>query len=140
MKGAEKVFVTDHGLVNAFAVASASDQRVRSRAFEAVVFRHLRDLAREQDGDISYSRQKDDLEIDFVLELPGRRVAIEVTSSGSVRERKVERLVRAADELGAEEKLLVFGGLTESVQKGVRVIPIGELLMRPERVLERGTG
>jgi len=140
MSGPEKVYVTDHGLVNAFAVASASDQRVRSRAFEAVIFRHLRDLAREQNGEISYYRQRDDLEIDFVLELPGRRVAVEVTSSGSVRERKVERLVRAADELGAEERFLVFGGLTESVQEGVRVIPIGEILMRPERVLERETG
>jgi len=81
--------VTDHGLINAFAMAGASDQRVRSRAFEAVVFRHLRDLARQHDGEISYFRQKDDLEIDFVLELPGRRVAVEATSSGAVRERKV---------------------------------------------------
>lgn len=140
MTGPEKVFVADHGLVNAFAVAGAADERVRSRAFEAVVFRHLRDLAREHDGEISFYRQRDDLEIDFVLELSGRRVAVEVTSSGSVRERKIERLARAADELGAEERFLVFGGLTATVREGVRLIPLRELLMRPERVLEREAG
>lgn len=141
MRAPEKIYAADHGLVSAFAVTSASEERVRSRVFEAVVFRHLRDLtrerAREREGGLSFFRQRNDLEIDFVLELPERRVAVEVTSSGTVPERKIERLGRAADELGAEERFLVSGGVTEAVRDGVRVLPLREFLLRPERVLER---
>lgn len=92
LRSRSKVYAGDPGLVTAFALSPTEDPGVRARVFEAAVFRHLREAAREMEGRLSYFRHKDDLEIDFVLEFAGRTVGIEVTSSLRVRPDKLGRL------------------------------------------------
>lgn len=71
------------------------------------------------------------MEIDFVLETPEGRTAIEVTASRRPKARKFRRLGRAAKELGAERTLLVHGALIDEEVEGVRAVPLGRFLLAP---------
>lgn len=138
LQGAQspKVFAADHGLVAALSTLDLSAPEVRGRVFEAVVFRHLRDLERVHLGRLSYFRLREDLEIDFVLEVEGRRLAIEVTSSSEVRPRKLDKVRRAAEELGAKRLFFVHGGLSETREGSLVSLPLPRFLLAPERILE----
>jgi predicted AAA+ superfamily ATPase len=116
LRSRPKVYAADPGLVAAFALFPASEPGVKARVFEAAVFRHLREAARELEGKLSYFRHKEDLEIDFVLEAAGTTVGIEVTSGPRVRPDKLSRLRKAGEELGADRLLLIHGGLLEEKQ------------------------
>jgi hypothetical protein len=137
LRSRPKVFAVDPGLVSAFASSPVQDSEVRARSFEAGVFRHLREVAREREGSLSYFRQRDDLEVDFVLEIAGRKVGIEVTSSSRVKPDKVERLRQAGKELGAERLFLIHGGLVEGsvTSSDVVFIPLAKFLLDPAVVI-----
>jgi predicted AAA+ superfamily ATPase len=131
-----KVYAADHGLVSALSSLDVSAPEVRGRVFEAVVFRHLRELARTHQGRLSYFRVREDLELDFVVEVGGRRVAVEVTSSPEVRPRMLAKVRAAAAELGAARLFFVHGGLAEAADELLVVSPLSRFLLAPEKILE----
>ncbi|MBI4231218.1 MAG: ATP-binding protein [Planctomycetes bacterium] len=132
-----RVYAADHSLVWAF-VASAdplTDPRDKGRIYEAVVFRHLRDVARAREGTLSYFRQDDDQEVDFILEALSARVAIEVTSSREPEERKKVRLREAGKAVKADRLVLIHDGFTNKEEKGILLIPLRDFLLDPARVM-----
>ena len=100
LRSRSKIYAADPGLVMAFAPLPVQDPSVRAKAFEAAVFRHLREVARTNEGKLTFFRHKEKLEIDFVLEGPEGLVAIEVTSGMRLRGRQDGRLRQAAKEWG----------------------------------------
>jgi predicted AAA+ superfamily ATPase len=139
LRSKSKIYASDPGLVMAFAPLPVQDASVRARAFEAAVYRHLRETAREWEGRLSYFRQGEDLEIDFVLEDQSGLVAIEVTSGLRVRADKLERLRQAAKKLGTDRRLLVHGGVIEDKAEGVETVPLQRFLLDPSAFLREGT-
>lgn len=132
LRSRTKVYAADHGLVAAFAPSPRDDARVRGQVFEAVVFRHLREAARRREGQVTYFRERDELEIDFVVEAEGLVTGVEVTSSGRLRPDKVEKLRRAGRELGAGRLLLVHGGMIdEEIGEGVQAVALASFLLDP---------
>jgi len=140
LRSKSKIYAADPGLVMAFAPLPVQDASVRARAFEAAVYRHLRETAREWEGRLSYFRQGEDLEIDFVLEDQGRLVAIEVTSGLRVRADKLERLRQAARRLGTDRRLLIHGGVLAETAEGVETVPVQRFLLDPGSFLREGAG
>jgi len=142
LKPRPKLYAADPGLVSAFAAAPwREDAEHRGRLFEAAVFRHLRDLAREHDGELSYFRPRQDKEVDFVLDGPAGVTAIEVTASTRLKPAKVARLKSAARELGAGRTVLVHGGLVEEEAAGVAAVPLPSFLRDPAgRLFGEGDG
>jgi predicted AAA+ superfamily ATPase len=140
LRSKSKIYAADPGLVMAFAPLPVQDASVRGKAFEAAVYRHLRETAREREGRLSYFRQAEDLEIDFVLEDQSGLVAIEVTSGLRVRADKLERLRQAAKKLGTDRRLLIHGGFIEETTEGVETVPVQRFLLDPGSFLRRGTG
>lgn len=133
---------TDHGLIAAFAPLSdpLSDVRVRGRMYEAAVFRHMRGLAapgglRDPLWSIGYFRRGDDLEIDFVLSRDSLVVAVEVTSSASVRRDKLERFRQACEALGVTRSVLIHGGPISERQGSMAMLSMADFLMNPEKVM-----
>lgn len=135
MRGDPKIYASEHGLIWALSLVSSRSSEVLSKVYEAVVFRHLRDLSRVFGRSLSYFRQRDDLEIDFVLELPSKRMAIEVTSQQGVSRSRIERIRRASAELEADSSYLVFGGVASSRKEGVSVLPLVQFLLDPAGAL-----
>ncbi len=131
LRSKSKIYASDPGLVVAFAPLPVQDLTVRGRVFEAAVFRHLREAARELEGRLTFFRHREDLEIDFVLEDPRGLVAIEVTSGMRVRADKAERLRQAAKELGADRRILIHGGVIEETGKEVEAVAIQRFLLDP---------
>ena len=140
LRGRPKLYAADHGLVNAFAEAPTRDPEVRSRVFEAVVTRHLREVARARGGRVADLRWGNELELDFLLEVGEERVAVEVTQSIQPKAEKRKALERAADRAGAKRAILIHGGLAEGEVEGVVFVPIGSFLGRPEAALTGGGG
>lgn len=131
LRGRPKIFACDHGVVGAFAEAPIWDAEVRSRIFETVVYRHLREIARRERGRVVYLRWGDGLEVDFVLEVGAERVAIEVTHSVQPKPSKCHAVARAAERSGASRAVLVHGGLTERDLEGVALVPLSRFLAAP---------
>lgn len=132
LRSRSKLFAADPGLVLAFTLLSPTEAEARSAVFEAAVFRHLREAARDHEARLGYFRHKEDLEIDFVHQAPGAGpVGIEVTSSRQIRPEKVSRLVRAGQHLEAERLVLVHGGPTERAIEGVRTVSLLQFLLDP---------
>lgn len=138
LRGRPKLYAADHGLVTAFAETSPRDSEVRSRVFEAVVYRHLREMTRARGGELRYLRWGDGLEVDFVLEVEGERLAIEVTQSLQPRADKRGTLVRAADRAGANRASLIHGGFAEGDIEGVAFVPLAQFLSDPASELFGG--
>ena len=139
LRATPKIFSGDHGLISAFApqLEPLDIPEIRARVFEAVVFRHLRELAREREHFVTFGRIDDDLEIDFILHRDdGAAVGVEVTSSTEVRGKKIGRATEAARLLGIRRLFFVFGGLTRHRVGEVEVIPLHDFLLAPEQVLE----
>lgn len=135
LRGRPKVYASDHGLVFAFADDPSSPE-VRGRAFEAIVFRHLRGIDAEIARGLRYYRsRRGDLETDFVLD--GGRVVLEVTSRTDVDREKRARLARVAKRTGAERAIIVHGGIRQSEVEGVTLLPLAPFLMDPSLVVER---
>ncbi len=134
LRSEPKLYAADHGLVTAFA-PSPREAAVRARAFEAVVFRHLRQIAPGLARDLGYFRQGDD-ELDFVCELEGARVGVEVTSSSRLRPEKIEGMKAAGKRAGATRLLLVHGGYLEQPAREVQLVPLPRFLLDPRSALE----
>ena len=131
LRSRPRIYAADPGLVTAFALTSIQDKKVEAQAFEAAVLRHLQEAARELHGELSYFRQDDDLEIDFVLDCGGELTGIEVTSSPRARPDKVGRLMKAGAALKARRLLLVHGGTLEETAGDVRAVALPQFLLNP---------
>ncbi len=140
-----KIYAADHGLVVAFTPRGSveRDQRARSRAFEAVVFRHLRDVANLVQGELSFLRDRDrrsnkndDLEADFVLTCDDGAVVIEVTSSPTPSPKKFNRLFRAGEILKTSRLVMIHGGSTDSTEDRSISLSLARFLSEPEAVLD----
>jgi hypothetical protein len=138
LRSQPKIYAADHGLVAAFAPGGSveRDQTVRSQAFEAVVFRHLRDVAKLVHGELTFFRRDDDLEADFVLSSDQGRVVVEVIASLSPAPRKLNRLFRAAEILKTSRLVMIHGGIMDSPQGMVNSLSLARFLLTPESVLE----
>jgi len=133
-----KVYATDHGLISAFeSVQRLSDEEVRGRVFEAVVFRHLRDLARSGRSGLGFIRSPE--EVDFVLRRPDDPIGIEVTASRNPA-RKTKRLRDVKEEARLASVFVVHGGHQSSESNSIFHLPIHRFLLRPSIVLEGGAG
>jgi len=133
-----RLYAADHGLVNAFAAvaAPAHDQELRSKVFEAVVYRHLREVARHTgmgSSGVRYLRVGNRDEIDFVVKAGDAETAVEVTASPRLRD---DKLARFNDVVGrfvpAARRVLVYGGLVDEERDGVEVMPLAHFLLDPE--------
>jgi predicted AAA+ superfamily ATPase len=135
LRAQSKIFAADHGLITAFSAYSEpmEESDVRARVFEAVVYRHLRELSRAQAGQLSFVRLREDLEIDFVFQVGKTKVSIEVTSSTEATSRKIVRSAEAMSRLGITRKLLIHGGLISGRVDDIETIPLHDFLMDPER-------
>ena len=133
LRSRPKIFAADHGLITAFSPhpEPLEISEVLARVYEAVVFRHLRELARENRGELSFFRLNDDLEVDFVIRYSGTAVGIEVTSSPEARPDKLARTCEALRKAGIERKLLLHGGLTMTRASDVDIVPLHEFLLAP---------
>ena len=140
LRSKPKLYAADHGLVMAFAASPdpVNDPEVRGRVFEAVVYRHLREL--NLNSPPTYLRIDDNLEIDFVLDLPVGPMLVEVTASPRVRDEKLARLEKVGDHVGAVRWVLIHGGITE--RRGTLepaddtvTLPLARFLLEPEIVL-----
>lgn len=138
LRGRPKLYAADHGLVTAFARVSPRDSEVRSKLIEAVAFRHLRAVARSRGGDLRYLRWRDQLEVDFVLDVGGERFAVEVTQSVQPKAGKRATLERAAQRAGARRAVLVHGGLADGEVEGVDFVPLSRFLAAPWSALTGG--
>jgi len=139
LRSRPRIYAIDPGLIMAFALAPPQDPRLEAQGVEAAVYRHLREVAREQEWELSYFRQDDDLEIDFVLDRAGDLTGIEVTSSSRVRPDKVRRVQKAGAALGAKRLILVYNGALEETVGGVRAVTLSELLLNPLSILGEGS-
>jgi predicted AAA+ superfamily ATPase len=136
LRARPKIFAADHGLVNAFALLDPAEAEVRGRVFETAVFRHLREVAREDSRvRLSYFHDGRQLEGDFIVELPGATVAVEVTSSPRPKPEKVVRLRAISRKVKAARRILVHGGMVERADGDVEMIPVFRLLWDPREVL-----
>jgi hypothetical protein len=131
-----KIYAADHGLIGSFSLAP---EEARSQLFEAVVFRHLREIARTRGGEVGFLRGKDGKnEVDFVVASGGRRIVIEVTHSARIRAEKLDTVRTAGQILRTQDLFLIHGGLDTGVNDGVRLMPLPAFLLDPDRVLEAG--
>lgn len=136
MQGDPRFYASDHGMIWALSLMPSQDTRIRAKVLEAVVFRHLREIERTFEADLTYYRVRNDLEIDFVLDLPSGRYAIEATSSPKIKEGKVERLIAASSELGVDAAILVYGGYVVKTMGKVRVVPLVDFLLDTAGILD----
>lgn len=141
LRSHRKLYASDHGIVTAFATGSdVKDERLRGRVLEAVVFRHLRELAREHGADLGYYRAPartaaSATEADFVVQSVGAPIVIEVTGAREVRPDKVRTLMSVGSAVNARRCLLVHGGVVEKASEAVVLMPVENLLLDPEVVL-----
>lgn len=129
-----RVYAADHGLISAFAAAvdPLGDEAVRAAVFEALVFRHLRDVP--DVGPLGYYRSESGQEADFVLhDAAGRVVIIEVTGSARLRSEKLERMQEISRKLKAARRVLVYGGFVPQRKEHGEILPLQAFLLDPRR-------
>lgn len=132
-----KVYASDHGLVCAFSPSPDPliDPSDKGRIFEAVVYRHLREAARNRPAGISYFRDDDQREIDFVMETGATRIGIEVTSSKDPDSDKLLRLREAGRALRADRLILIHDGLPRAPVEQIEMVQLRRLLLDTAQVL-----
>jgi predicted AAA+ superfamily ATPase len=148
LRGNQKVYVADHGLVSAFAPVPSPvlDPHFRAQMFEAVVFRHLREVRRTvssspelyaRHGELQLSYWRDDRgEIDFVVDSHGGRTALEVTSSTKHASEKLAKFTAASKRSGATRRVLVSNAVATSEVGDVEIVPLEEFLLNTLRFVE----
>ncbi len=136
LRGKPKIFAADHGLVNALALLDPEDPQVRGRVFETVVFRHLREVMR-QDSEVrlSYFYDGKTLEGDFIVQHPSATIAVEVTSSAQPDPKQLRRVRKIAEKTRAERQLLIFGGPVQGNRDGIDLVPLLRFLWDPRKEL-----
>ena len=104
---------------------------------EAAVFRHLRDVRGQvQQGHLSFFRDNDDLESDFVLDYGENRLVVEVTASTDPLMRKFTRLRRVGAAINATRMILLQSGLVHSDANELS-LSLADFLLDPLVVLGR---
>jgi len=138
LRSRARYYAADHGLIVAFSPVPNPhlDENVRGQVFEALVFRHLREVAQESGGTIHYWREKESREIDFLYEGPRGTVAIEVAASSSPRSGKITRLRDAGRGLEARRAVMIYGGAVRDTRHEVPLIPMQDFLLAPQAVLD----
>ena len=138
LRSQPRIYASDHGLIAAFTPGGSldPDQNVRGRAVEAVVYRHLRELARTVPAQLAFFRRNDDLEADFVLDLEGVRTVIEVTAASDPAGRKFNRLIRAGESLKTKRLVMIHGGMVDAVTPPVTSLSLPRFLAKPSLLLE----
>ncbi|MGH7812846.1 MAG: ATP-binding protein [Candidatus Binataceae bacterium] len=138
LRAQPRIYAADHGLVSAFAPGGSleRDQNTRGRVVEAVVFRHLRDVARELRGELSFFRDQAGLEADFVLDFDRGPIVIEVTASSDPPSGKFHRLAKIGKLLKASRSIMIHGGIVGGADDRSATLPLAEFLMRPSSILE----
>ena len=136
LRSKPRLYAADHGLVVAFASSPSREDNLRSRVFEAVVFRHLREAAGYLNGELSYFRPSKDLEIDFVLSTGKANIAIEATSSTHPKRDKTRKLRTAGEAIQAERLLMIYGGIPERKEGDIHLIPLPQFMLDPVSFLE----
>ena len=137
LRARPKIYASDHGLIAAFSdlPAPLQDSTTRGRAYEAMVFRHLRDYARTQHHQLGYLEGNGrENEVDFVLDTGANRIALEVTSSQSVAD-KPGRLHEAGKRLKTARLVLVYGGIISEQRAGIHVLPATRFALDPIQAL-----
>jgi hypothetical protein len=139
LRSRPKIYAADHGFVVSFAPIPRplDDPHVRSAVFEAVVFRHLREAAIRLNAELSYFRRDERLEVDFIADLPGAAVAIEVTSSRDPTS-KLAKLNAAAAAAKVTHTLLVHGGAEHQLRGHIQTIPLPHFLLNTDVYLLGG--
>ena len=148
LKRQAKIYVSDHGIISAFAPIPdpGADPHFRGKMFEALVFRHLREAprvlredpdgyARHGDIKISYWPDKEG-EIDFVLDTRTERIAIEVTASAKVDSEKRAKFRRAAERAGATRRVLISAARSAAEHEHEKFVAIDEFALEPLRMLD----
>jgi len=139
LRATMKIHAADHGMIVAFAAVPApwDDNRTRARTFEAVVFRHLRELAyridEERRDKVFYYRDDRGLEADFVL--ADGPVVVEVTSSREPDRAKIASTSEVMQRLKARRGVIVHGGVSAGHSKGVDLLPIHQFLLQPDALV-----
>ncbi len=134
-----KLYAADHGLVISFSLSPdpLADPEVRGKAFEALVFHHLRTIAKALEARLGYFRDSKGLEADFILDSRGGRVVVEVTHSAAPRDR-VGKVREVARQVGAAVALVVHGGIAQESTEEVRFVPIQKFCLDPLSFLQGG--
>lgn len=136
LRSRPKIFAADHGLVNAFALLEPTEAEVRGRVFETMVFRHLRELQRQDPRvRLSYYHDGRKIEGDFIVQLPGSTVAIEVTSSIRGKQERLDKVRTIAQRTGADRRMLIYNGVMERQERDVELVPLSRFLWEPQEVV-----
>jgi len=134
-----RFYAADHGLISAFCSVDnpLNDPVLRGQIYEAVVFRHLREVIRElREEAPSYYRDEKGREIDFLLHLGKRVVAVEVTSRPDAA-RKASGLAGAGKRARADKLLVIHGGVSRESRDGMVASPLHEFLLDPVGTLRQ---
>jgi predicted AAA+ superfamily ATPase len=132
LRARPKLFAADHGLVNALALIDPGDSEVRGRVFETAVFRHLRELQRQDPRTrLSYYHDGRSVEGDFTVQLPDSTIAIEVTSSVRPKAERLEKLRKIAQRTDADQRILIYAGAVERHEADGKLIPVARFLWEP---------
>lgn len=138
LRSQPRIYAADHGLIAAFTPGGSLErgQNARGRAVEAVVYRHLREVARDVRADLTFFRHNDDLEADFVLDWKGGRTVLEVTGSLEPASKKFSRLLRVGDSLKTKRLLMIHGGVVDAANAPVTSLSLATFLLEPSSILE----
>lgn len=141
LRAKPRFYATDHGLISAFTPIASPEgfAAIRGKVIEAVVFRHLREVAGSVGGNLTFYRDDTGVEADFVLDAASGRFVIEATASSDPPQQKLERIRGIAQALHATHAVIVQGG-TARQQHVRRVAPVlslslAEFLLDPFLVL-----
>jgi uncharacterized protein len=140
LRSQPKIYASDHGLIPAFTPSGEpdADPSIRGRVLEAAVFRHLRDVrAHVRQGHLSFFRNEDDLESDFVLDYGEDRLVVEVTASTDPSTRKFERLRQVGAAIKASRMVLLQSGLVRTDSSELS-LSLADFLLDPLVVLGPG--
>jgi predicted AAA+ superfamily ATPase len=139
LRARPKIYAADHGMVPAFApfLDPMSIADVRGKVLEAAVFRHLRE-ARNTRGDfeLSFFREVERHELDFVLDFKTRSMGIEVTTSRDPK-KELGKVIAAARRAEIDELIVIHGGTDASESSQMSFVPYHQFLLDPAGLFDR---
>jgi predicted AAA+ superfamily ATPase len=137
----KKIYCTDNGFVTA-KLSGAGSPEHRGKLYENLVAIELWKWQEQGGGSVSYWRNAQKEQVDFVIESGGTVTALIQVSADvaeKARSRKVRALLKASRDLGCEN-LLLLSEQEEKIEKAewfgikgtVRYVPLGKWLENPE--------
>ena len=112
-----------------------SDNEIMGAAAESLVLQEL--LARNEYQDwnykISFWHTKNHIEVDFILYGERGLRAIEVKSGARIRDQDLEGLLEFKKDYPKAELIFLYGGNETKIYKNIRIVPIADFLMKPEK-------